>query len=253
MEVFIMTKQRVWLLGVALVLAGTAAAVLCQADEPKKGDGDKVSQEKLKTAMADLAMAYELADIGKRAESPEALLAAAKLFSKLNGEIGLVKVEGVKPGTGKADEKNKPKPEEVKEEGGKTVSFGDEITKLKEEARKLNSPKNEKLAELIEAVDEKGRGSLGGPRWLGPFTVFPGDTNSLHFNFRGQEWADVIVNVTNGAPVNIEIYNDNGRLIGSRQGRGSLEIGWTPGFTRGFDLYITGVGGRAANYNVYKN
>jgi hypothetical protein len=244
-----MSKQRVWLLGLGLMLALVTTAVLCQADEPK--------QDKLTKAMEDIAMAYQLADIGKRADSPEALLAAARLFSRLNKEeIGLVKVEGVKPATGKADDKNKPKPgDEVKDEGGEKVSFVAEIKKLKEEARKLNSPKNEKLAELIDAVDEgKGaRGSLGGPRWLGPFTVLPGNTNSLRFNFRGQDWAEVIVNVTNGAPVQLEIYNDNGVLIGSRQGRGSLEIGWTPRATRAFDVYVTGVGGRAANYDVYKN
>jgi hypothetical protein len=237
----------VWLLAPGLMLALATATVLCRADEPKK---DKVT-----TAMEDIAMAYQLADIGKRADSPEALLAAARLFSRLNKEeIGLVHLANVKPGTAKADEKKKPG-EEVKEEGGEKVSFADEIKKLKEEARKLNSPKNEKLAELIDAVDDgKGmRGSLGGPAWMGPYTVFPGSTNSLRFNFRGRDWAQVMVSVTNGAPVQLEVYNLDGALIGTRQGRGTLEIGWTPAFTRGFDVYVTGTGARPANYNVYKN
>jgi hypothetical protein len=255
MEVFIMSRQRVWLLGLGLMLAVTAATVLCQADEPKKGDGDKLSPEKMTKAMDDIAMAYQLADIGKRAGSPEALLAAAKMFSRLSQEeIVLIKLEGVKPVTGKADDKNKPKPtEEVKEEGGEKVTFAAEIKKLKEEANKLNSPKNDKLAELIAAVPEKGRGSLGGPAWMGPYTVAPGNTNSLRFNFRGREWAQVMVSVSNGAPVRLEIYNTDGALIGQRQGRGTLEIGWTPGFTRAFDVYVTGVGGRPATYDVYKN
>jgi hypothetical protein len=194
-----MSRQRVWLLGLGLMLALGAAAVLCQADEPKK-DADKkdLTAEERDRALADIALAYRLADAGRKAGSPEALLGAAKILSKLGGkEIGLVELEGVKPVKVKRGDKDKPKVGEPIKEEGKAVSFEAEIKALKEDARKLNNPKDDNLAALIDKVDVKARGSLGGPKWLrGEIT---GDwANYYYFTFRGGEPARVLVRAKDG-------------------------------------------------------
>src|SRR5271166_5084716 len=103
-----MLRQRVYPLGLCLTLALGAATVLCQAGEPKK-DGDKkdLTAEQKDSALEEIALAYQIAAAGRKAGSPEALLGAAKLLSKLNGkEIGLVKLDGVKPLKRKASDKD---------------------------------------------------------------------------------------------------------------------------------------------------
>jgi hypothetical protein len=200
----------VWLLGLGLILAVSAATVLCQAGEPKK-DPDKknLTAEETDRALADIALAYRLADAGRKAGSPEALLGAARILSKLNGkEIGLVKLEGVKPVKGKStDEKKAKAGEPIKEDGGKPTRFVAEIQKLKADARKLNNPRDELLADLIDNVKEEVRGSLGGPKWMGPFSLSPPNENqhSFTFTFRANEPARILVRNRTGSKLVLSI------------------------------------------------
>src|SRR5690242_12321782 len=101
-----MAMRRVGVLALSLAAALAGATVLCRADDPKKADPVKakeMSAQDKDAALADLAMAFELADVGKRAGSPEALVGAAKILSRLQKQnIGLVQLD-VQPGTGKAD------------------------------------------------------------------------------------------------------------------------------------------------------
>src|SRR5262249_15845104 len=139
----------------------------------KDADKKDLTAEEKDRALEEIGLAYQLAGAGRKAGSPEALLAAAKILSRLGGkEIGLVKLEGVKPVKRKASNKEKPG-EPDKEEGGKPTDFAAEIRKLKADARKLNTPRDDNLAALIDKVEEKGRGSMSGPKWLGPFTLEP--------------------------------------------------------------------------------
>jgi hypothetical protein len=250
-----MSMQRMWLLGLIAALA--SATVFCQADEPKKDPGKpgEMTAAQKKAMLADLALADELADVGLKAGSPEALLAAAKILSKLNGEgYKLVKLEGVKPITGKVGDKPTTTGEPIKEEGGKEQGFSDRIKKLKEEAHKLNTkPKDEKLDELIDKVSEASRGSLRGPAELGPFDIAPGATSTFHFTFVGGEPASV--HMTNQGPgkLKLEIYNERGGQIVSVTGAGELYCDWTPAMTRPFTVYVSNIGRQPRSFTVYKN
>jgi hypothetical protein len=160
------------LTGLGLVLALTAAAVLCQADEPKKDvDNKDLSAEDRDRALEEIALAYRPADAGRKAGSPEALPGAAKILSRLNGkDIGLIRFKGVKPIQVKRGDKPRPG-EPVKEEGGKPTHFEAEIQKLKADARKPNHPRGEHLAALIDKVPDTRpageRGTLNGPKRMG--------------------------------------------------------------------------------------
>jgi hypothetical protein len=251
----------VWLLGLSLLLAVSAATALCQADEPKK---DLTAEEKDR-ALEEISLAYRIADAGRKAGSPEALLGAARLLSKLGGkEIGLVKLEGVKPPSGKMDDKKKPTPgEPVKEDGGKPSTFTAEIQKLKEDAHKLNKPRDETLVALIDGVDEKGRGSLGGPKWIGPFTLGPiGYDNSKYFTFtfRANEPARVLVRNRSGFKLRLRVWESGEDDDGTRwqtsdplDGASNLEWRGRPDHTAKFAVEVSNWHTGNIEFDIFKN
>jgi hypothetical protein len=278
----------VWLLGLGLVLALGAAAVLCQADEPKKdADTKGLTAEDKDKALEEIALAYQIADAGRKAGSPEALLGAAKLLSRLNGkEIGLVKLEGVKPVTVKPGDKKKLQTgEPIKEDGGKPTHFVDEIKKLKADARKLNNPRDELLADLIDKVPEempegvKRRGSLGGPKWMGPFTLqatnLPGEgaTKGFAFKFRGNQPARVLVRNKSRSKLFMQIFAGEdaegnyypGKDLRIRDGDGipvvveglegtsNLEWKWRPEVTWNFGVWVGNLSKEQAEFEIFKN
>jgi hypothetical protein len=252
----------VYLLGLGLVLALGGAAVLCWADEPKKdADTKNLTAEEKDRALEEIALAYQIAAAGRKAGSPEALLGAAKLLSKLNArEIGLVKLEGVKPVKRKASDKdNSAAP--LKEDGGKPTSFGAEIKKLKEDARKLNTPRDEKLAALIDAVDEKGRGSMNGPKWMGPFTLeaygSPGYPHDFTFTFRANEPARVLVKNNSGRDLHLIIWTEveceGTRFLCDINGTSNLQFKWRPDATRKFHVVVENHDEEEAEFEIFKN
>jgi hypothetical protein len=241
-----MTRQRLVLFDIVLVTVIATTTLLCRADDTKKeGAEDKDA------AVADLAAAFQLADLGKRTNSPEALLAAAKILSRLNGQFALVHVEGIKPISQKAAEKKGSSTGQPVKEEGKMVSLTAEIQKLKKLARQMT--KDDKLAELIDKVPEGGRGSFRGPSWINDQFVRPGDSNDYSFNFRGGQHAQVIVRNYNNIFLRLEIWNDGGQQICNIAGRGTLEWDWSPGRSRGFNVVVTNEGRRPASYDIFKN
>jgi hypothetical protein len=246
-----MAMRRVWVVGLALAAGLCAATALCQADDKKEEKkADEMTAQQKDEALANIAAAFEMADAGRRAGSPEALVGAARILSRVDG---VVKLEDVKPATGKADAKEKPKAgEAVKEEGGKVASFSEEIKGLLEDARKLNVNKDPNLTALINSVSSGSRGSVRGP-WSVDGGVAPGNVNTYNFRFIGGAPARVVLTSNNGVPLQLEVYNDNGVLIGGGTNRGTDEVEWTPQFTRNFTVYVTNRGARFANYTLFKN
>jgi hypothetical protein len=268
-----MSRRRVWLLGLGLLLSLGAATVLCQADEPKT-DADKkdLTADDTDRALEEIALAYRLADAGRKAGSPEALLGAARLLSKLNGkEIGLVKLEGVKPVTGKRGDKKIKPGEPIKEDGGKPTPFVAEIQKLKADARKLNNTRNELLADLIDNVKEEVRGSFGGPKWLGPFTLPRGGLYPEHtfsFRFRANQPAHVLVRNRSGGTLYLEItagsdypdkdLEDNGDdelVVGRIEATSNpiLEFKWIPKVTYLFTVKVVSYSAEPVEFDLFKN
>jgi hypothetical protein len=248
-----MTPRRLLVVGLALAAGLCVATALCQADEKKeeKKAGEMTAQQK-DEALANIAAAFEMADAGRRAGSPEALVGAAKVLSRVES---IVQMPDVKPVTGKADDKEKPRPgEPIKEDRdkGQVTSFSKEIKELLEDARKLNVNKDPNLTALINSVPVESRGSLRGP---GSFNggVAPGNVSTYNFNFVGGEPARVVLTSNNGVPLQLEVYNDKGAYIGGGTSRGSNEVDWTPQYTRPFTVYVTNRGARYANFNVFKN
>src|SRR5262249_34017713 len=143
-----------------------------------------------------------------------------------------------------------------KEEGGRLITLGAEIRKLKEDARRLNRPRDWQLAALLDSVEETGRGSFDGPRRMGPYTLEQDDLHS--FRFRGGGPVRVVCRVTKGGPVTLlvrELVSQNdSKQLGERTGHGALEINWAPQATRDLliDVFLDD-STQSAVYELYKS
>ncbi len=226
-------------LGVAAcfgLLAGGA-----RADEPKKAPGKKTfaldgAPQEAKTkeqkdaarraqSVGDLALAYQLADYGRANKSPEALIQAAAILSKMKTDS---KAQTIKAGKG---EDATPV---------KLVLFRDEAAALLKEARalvkavadeKLNDPDvsavGKKEAERIQAclLDwigrlEKGtRGFIGGPHAT-VRRIGPGGTEPFVVTFVPGQLAVLLVSGPPGARLNLTVSDLYGeRITASRYGQ----------------------------------
>jgi hypothetical protein len=238
-----------WLAGVGLlalaglVLVGSAAP----ADDAKKTDETKKAEgpPKLNPAGIDvknIALAYELAEYGRKNKNPEMLVSAARILRR------------IKPTAGKGDPKiEAPRGEEVKEDKvPELVSLTDQSKALLEEAKKM-APDDAVVGELIERVnkDTTTRGSLGGPRAFTRF-IRPGGVHAWGVNFVGHVPATVSVTGNGVTIFTIQAINDQGIVVVSSTGT-YPSLCWAPAFTRHFTLRVRNDGPVPCTYTLYHN
>src|SRR5262249_53196469 len=130
----LLMTRHTWAAGLAFV-AGLFLLASVPAADPPKPDAAKTAQ-----AMADMAIALKLADLGRQAGSPEALIAAAKLLNNVSG-AGLRCGKDVEPVAGKAMtredlEKNPPRPgTPVDESKTEPMDFSKDVKALLDDAK----------------------------------------------------------------------------------------------------------------------
>src|SRR5262245_39919581 len=139
-------KCRTWLMVLALV-TGLGVVAVAGAEPPK----DEAAKRALD--MGNMALGFKLADLGRQAGSPEALVAAAKL---LNSVSDIQVAEDVKPAVGTAKEKAKPG-DPVDESKAKAGDFSKEVEDLLKEARVLAKDDKTVLALIDSVKTNKGK------------------------------------------------------------------------------------------------
>ncbi len=224
-------------LGLLLASVGGPAA----ADEAKKDDTSTVKPNPAAEDVANVALAYRLAEYGRKHKSPEMLVSAARILRH------------VKTTPGKETPKiEAPKGEETpKDEPLEAASLMDESKKMLADAKKL-APDDAIVAELVErAAKEKTRGSLGGPRTYRR-ALRPGFTNTWGVNFVGHRPASVSVTGNGIAVFTVEAINDGGQVVAVNTGP-YPSLNWVPAFTRRFTLRVRNDGGGFSGYTLYHN
>jgi hypothetical protein len=231
--------RRMLMVGLLIVVGlGLVASV--------PGADPKADAAKRALDMTNVALGLQMADLGRKAGSPEALIAAAKLLNSVSD----VRVQDdFKPAVGTAKEPAKPG-DPVDESKAKPADFSRDIEDLLKEARAL-AKDDKTLLSLIDSVKvNKGKGSQGGP-WTSRMKVLqPGDSNTFNFNFIGGEEAYLYVD--SDTMVSLEVYRPNGTLVKSASGR-KCELSWVPDVDKQFTIYVTNVGKKQATYTIYKN
>jgi hypothetical protein len=234
--------RRLWVAGLFLT-AGLCLAVglAGAADKKEASKGDDAAKNE--QAVANIAIANKLADLGRKADSPEALIAAAKI---LNGISEVKAVEDVEPAT--SDPSKPPEPGKPLKGTEKAADFSAEVTKLLDEAKDMT--KDAKVLAVIDSVKvEKTRGAVGGPRRI--VKLLKGGANHVYtIRYAGGVQARAVVS----CPVNVslQVYGPGGSLIGQFNGK-SEEIYWNPKNDNDFTIRVVNLTGTGAEYTLTTN
>jgi hypothetical protein len=237
--------KRLWIPGVAVMAILGVLVALAPAADPK----DDPKAKKASDDAGKIAMAFQLADIGRTTGSAEALIAAAKL---LNSVEELTILKDVKSAEGK-DASGPPKAGDAikgKEEGG---DFSKEVKDMLADAEKL-AKNDEHLMALIKGVKVAGgRNVVGGARVFSDTIQVPGNHRVYTVDFVPGLPATVSVSSNSGRMLNLEVWNRQGELKGSYSGRSGY-VTWTPSPGHNpFTVRITNTGREANTFTVTMN
>ncbi|MCS6969340.1 MAG: hypothetical protein RMJ44_12360 [Cytophagales bacterium] len=188
-----------------------------------------------------LAMAQSLAVYGKRNNSVEALVLAAKILRQLPS-CSKLEISKKSEGEGKATEK-----------GSSAMIVLDEATLLAEAQRIAG--KDKILNGLIASVEKtpKFRGAVGGPR-IAYERVLAFDTDSYLIPFVGGRRAYVAVNGDGDTDLDLYVYDENGNLIDKDDDYlDRCVVEWYPKWTGVFIIKVKNRGSVYNNYSIMTN
>jgi hypothetical protein len=234
-----------WVVGLFLAAGLGLAVGLAGAADKKEAPGDDRGA-KNEQDVANIAIAYKLADLGRQAESPEALIAAAKILNSIHEVQAL---DNVEPATSDASKPPKPgEPIPDKPEKAKAADFSAEVKKLLDEAKDMT--KDDKVLAVINSVKiTPTKGAIGGPRRIVKY--LKGGTNHVYtIRYAGGVQARVVVSCP--VSVSLQVYRPDGSLIGEFNGKNE-EIYWNPKNDNDFTIRVVNLTGTGADYTLTTN
>jgi hypothetical protein len=234
-----------------VLLAGSCVAVgLSWAADPKTDQVDE---------MAAIGQAMKLIELGRQADSPEALIGAAKILAKCQ----FTEMKDVKPiEEDKVDTKKAPKPGPAIQppKDVKPSNFTKQIGELLQEAKEMaKDHKDDKLLAYIDTVPKEGkkldttegqRASVGGPKTLNE-GLDVGKSKTYTFTWKANEQARVVS--TSDRNVLVQVHRTRDQFLeGAFQGK-SVELFWTPTKQEDFTVRITNTTGAPVKYSLFVN
>lgn len=232
-------KKNLLLLAMLLCL-GVSVQAQNDSKVPNLGDKKETNTEETEL-LNNLAMAQSLAVYGKKNNSVEALVLAAKMLRQIPGYDKL-EVGKKSEGEGKASEK----------EASAMVAL-DEAALLAE-ARRI-AGKDKTLNDLIASVEKtpKSRGAVGGSK-VAYERVLAFDTDSYVIRFGGGSRAYVAVNGDGDTDLDLYIYDENGNLIAKDDDHlDRCVVEWYPKWTGPFVIKVKNRGNVYNNYSIVTN
>lgn len=242
------------------VLAGLLAASCCVAlalpgvaQTPADKKGSNLTPPDMHTEaqvnptadnVANLAMAHQLIQYGRKHKAPEALITAAGILAKIPTTPLDAKPTSQRTPNAPAGGSDPKKP-------------AAEITPaaLLAEAKKLggNNPAIAALADSIAQSIETPRGRVGGPgEKVAVVPAFSTDVYTI--TFRGGEPAIVGVKGDGDTRLDLYIYDENGNLITSQVGPGDNCLArWQPKWTGPFTIRVVNRGSIGNRYFIWTN
>jgi hypothetical protein len=203
--------KRIWITGVLLLGAGLLAVqpgglLAAKADKaekaPKAPKVDEATQQQTQIG-SDIITSAQLADFGRKQQSPAALISAAELLLRAD-TLTRGKLETI------TEQPTNDKKEPVKAEAEKPRSLKDEANDLLDEASALgaNVPGVEGLIKAAKQRDYRDeaskagntRGTITGPRTI-QRTINPGGTHHYNFHYVRQQPAFFGLKSTGRAPL----------------------------------------------------
>jgi hypothetical protein len=234
------------------LLAGSVLAVgLTWAADPKDAKADDKAVQR-DNDVANIHLAMQLSEVGHKAESPEALIGAARILAKIKDLTEVTGVKGVEEKD--VDTKKAPKTgtaiKRVGEEGVKGIDFSEQIKKLVTDAKDMAKDDKGLTAYIDSLKLDATRGGVGGPRTFND-GVDVGKSRSYTIKFRGGEQARVVCTSDNNVLVQVHRSSDQ-FLEGSFQGK-NVELFWNPAKENDFTVRVTNTTGKPAKFSLFVN
>lgn len=219
--------RKTWL---ALFLVLLLAVPCLGAEQGENFSDEKGADSEAAQAVADAALAGQLAEMGRAEKSPMLLASAAQILGGI-GTFEEAKYEKTADST--APESSVP---ETKDRPGGDAN--DTAESLYSEAAALAKANGD--AALAEILEQQSRVGAGRGRTSGAGrtydTVYGRDTYSIRFT--GGRRAEVTV-VGDGDDVDLYVYDENGNLIGKDTRSGTVaRVSWTPRWTGNFRVVV---------------
>ena len=211
-------------------LAGVAVA----ADQTGSNASPKAAAPTASsTAVQQAHLAGELADYGRSARSPMALVLAAELTAATAGPDA--KRAKTTAGT-------------VSASGEKSQKPATTVSGLLDEARAMAGPDAtlQPVIQRIAAMESKGR--VEGPARHSD-SVLAGQTDIYRMSFRGGEPARILIDGDGDTDLDLYVYDQNGnRICSDTDYTDTLYCAWTPAWTGSYRVEVKNLG---RVYNSY--
>ncbi len=177
-------------------------------------------------AVADVALARQLARLGEQRKDPVLLIAAARLLQESAGKVT-----------------SPDKPESSTGEGASTKPAVDtSAAALLASAKKLAAGRADLVALADETAAAGTRGAVDGPG-RSRTVVRSRGADVFRVDFRGGEVAAVRIVGDGDSDLDLEIYDENGNRLCNANGPSDLETClWTPRWTGPFRIRVVNLG-----------
>src|SRR5262245_37263104 len=240
-------KRTMWVASLAVLTGLFVAVGMSGAADPKA--------EQRNTDVANIALAMKLADLGRQADSPEALIGAAKILAKVKD---LTELTGVKPVEEPAPKdldslaKKAPKAGPVIKTDGDVngIDFTEQIKKLVDHAKSMSKDDKALTAYIENLKLDIPRGTVGGPRTTN-HTIDVGKSQTFTFRWVGGQQARVVVSGDGNTLLHVHRTSDQ-FLEGSFQGK-NVELYWSPAKDNDFTVRVTNTTGKPVHYSLFVN
>lgn len=224
---------------IALILAlGLAGVSLAFSQTNTKEVKKEAAPEN--SEIANLKLAYDLADYGYKNDSASALLQAAEIMTQVQKT--------------KKDFKSKQEGTSAENpDGKKDVS----VNALISDAKKIAGSDKNLLAwakTVEKAANKSTRGASGGALYSQDFAYANGGTTTFWAFFDANRLAEVSVGSFDGADLDIYIYDENGNLIVSdTSSNRNAYCAFRPYFTTQFRIVVKNNARYNATFEIYTN
>jgi len=221
----------------AAIAVGTTAFADTNPGTPNNTSKHPAADAKAE-AVADMALATELAAYGRKHKDALALITAARIFKGTSTEKMEAKPETHGPTDAKDDGKE---------------DAGLDAKSLLAQAGEY-SGEDKALKALAERVaSEASRGAVGGPK-SGRYRVWGRCKNAFVVRFRGARLARVSIAGSGNTDLDLYVYDENGHLIGVDRRAGDRGyVSFCPRWTGNFRIEIHNLGHYTNIYSVWTN
>lgn len=224
-----MRKSVYLLMLLAIVFTG-------QAQEKKVESKNKASSD-----LANLQLAYQLANYGYKTYSPTALIEAARIMSEVKTQE--LKYESYQ---------QEPAPQSG---GTKLEKEGYDLTSILEAAKKYSSGDPALMAAIanIEKSRQTTRGRVGGPAEKYTF-VYGNTTDTYDIAFREGELAEIYIRGDGDTDLDLYVYDSLGNIIKKDDDYTDVcYVNWVPLWTGRYIVRIVNRGPILNNYRLLTN